>query len=149
MKILQDRSLYWAGSAGAVYSALERLTKREMLEKAESSGATIFKITPEGRSALEQFVQIPVTPQKLIMDPTLLRIKLRAISLVSLPNLADFYQAQLTNLKKAQKIVTDRREGTFGSRMSIELADLATAQLKLEENLVKKLLAEELERQSL
>ncbi|NMB00711.1 MAG: PadR family transcriptional regulator [Firmicutes bacterium] len=144
MKVIQNQSLYWAGSPGAVYSALARLADKGMVEKVELGEPTIYRTTHSGFGAFQGFVRTPVQAEKLVMEPALLRLKLRGLVFLSPEDRVEFYQAQLQELENAVEMVEMRRGLNSKLQISQDLSDLAIAQLALESDLIKKLLAQDL-----
>lgn len=145
MKVIQSQSLYWAGSPGAVYSALDRLVNRGMIQEVEGSDPKQYKVTAIGFQSGYQFLTTPVPAAKLIVDQSLVRLKLRGIKEFSPPDQVEFFQRQLEEYPKAVKMIQEKRGGRFERPICRDLVELAIAQLTLEENLIKKLLADAVE----
>lgn len=139
MKAFQTTSFYWSGSPGAVYSAIGRLEQRELLRYVDSEHTKTYEITDLGKKKLQEFLKVPVPATKLLVDPTLLRIKLRGLEHLSTQDGISFCEAQLIELISAKDIVIEKRQLHPHSRISLRLADLALAQLDLEWKLVKEL----------
>ncbi len=69
-------SLEWSGSAGAVYPAIKRLEKRELLSLGEPEGGrkTVrLKVTPVGKAALIDWACDPMRAASVGLDPFRLR----------------------------------------------------------------------------
>lgn len=142
MKAVQNQSLYWTGSPGAVYSALERLEKKGMIEETESTGTKIYKATEQGLYSLNLFATEIVNAFKLVLDPVLLRIKLRISLILDPSERVKVYERQLAEFPKAEEFILERRTGNIGRKISQDISDLAIEQLKLEANLIQKLVDE-------
>lgn len=145
MKAIQSQSLYWAGSPGAVYSALGRMLRKGLLEEVVSTDPKAYKITALGIEVGHDFLITPAPAAKLVLDPSLVRMKLRGLQEFSAADRIGFYQMQLEEYSKAEQLVTDRQMGYAGRKIGRDLSELALEQLELEENLIRKLLAEEIE----
>lgn len=145
MRAVQNQSLYWAGSPGAVYSALERLEKKGMIEELETTGTKKFAATDLGHRSLKTFASEPVNAVKLVLDPVLLRIKLRISVVLASTERIEVYRRQLAEFPKAEKIIQTRRLGNIGRKISQDISDLAIAQLELEADLIRNLINEELQ----
>lgn len=144
MKGIQHQIVYWAGSPGAVYSAIGRLETKGMLQEVEGAGTKIFEITPYGYTTLKDFLTSPVSASKLLLDPVMLRVKLRGLAHLGAADRIAFYQIQKKEITKAKNRVGARRTGVFGMAITETLSDLIIAQLGLEEDLINQLLADDL-----
>lgn len=140
MKGVQNQIIYWAGSPGAVYSAIERLEKKGMLEEVDSPDIKIYQITKYGSEILERFLLTPILAPKLLLDPVQLRVKLRGVNHLELNKQNVYYKEQLAEIDRAISMVKKRRTGSFGQQITQELSDLVIEQLKQESNLLKKLI---------
>ena len=144
MKMIQNQSLYWAGSPGAVYSALARLVDKKLIERLDGEEPSIYKTTAAGRRALLAYAGIPVPARKLIVDPSLVRAKLRILYEFSAADRLVFYERQLVEYPKAKQLVLDKRTGNLGRPISQELSDLALTQLEMEHQFILGLKKQEL-----
>ena len=145
MKLIQTQSLYWAGSAGAVYSAIDRLFRKGMLQIKESTEPRLFEITALGLEKGYEFLKSVVPAEKLVLDPCLVRLRVRGLDGFSSSDRVEYYRAQLGEYVKAKKLVNAKEKGFTGKDIVKRLSDVAIAQLNLEEVLLKELLNEELE----
>lgn len=140
MKGVQNQIIYWAGSPGAVYSAIERLEKKGMLEEVDSPAIKTYQITNFGSEILANFLLTPILAPKLLLDPVQLRVKLRGATHLDPAKQHVFYQQQQVEIEKAIAMVKERRMGNFGQQITQELSDLVIEQLKLEANLLSRLI---------
>lgn len=148
MKAFQDTSFYWSGSPGAVYAAIARLQKRGLLQEGTSSRTKTYEVTTAGRYSLQEFLKVPIPAAKLLLDPVLLRIKLRGLDHLSVAERIHFYQAQIEEIDQAKHIINTKRHLNPQSKISQQLADLALDQINLERELIDGLLSEALMNQS-
>ena len=140
MKAIQQQSLYWAGSPGAVYSALGRMLEKGLIEVVENTDPKIYKITDLGLEVGHSYLKTPVPASKLILDPSLIRIKLRGIHDLPASDRIRFYEAQLEEYRQAKQLVHDKQLGFSGTEIVRELSTLALRQLGLEADFILKLL---------
>ena len=146
MKAIQSQSLYWSGSPGAVYSALGRMLEKGLVQELESTNPKVYEITALGMKEGYNFLITPAPAAKLILDPSLVRMKLRGLQEFTEADRIGFYHAQLEEYSKAEKLVVEKQLGYVGKKISQDLSELALEHLRLEANLIKTLLAEELEK---
>lgn len=142
MKAFQNVSIFWSGSPGSVYVAIDRLEKKNMLESLAEEKVKTFEVTPLGLTALHKFIIFPVPAAKLFIDPVSLKVKLRGLNRLPVEKQVHFCQAQLDEFRKAKELIKARRDHRGRKEISEELADLTLAQLGLEEAFIEKLLAE-------
>lgn len=140
MKGVQNQIIYWAGSPGAVYSAIERLEKKGMLEEMDSLNIKTYQITENGAKILAEFLLEPIVASKLLLDPVQLRVKLRGANHLELDRQHIYYKQQKKEVKKAINMVKEKRDGNFGQKITQELSDLVIGQLELEANLLSQLI---------
>ncbi|HHT91865.1 MAG: PadR family transcriptional regulator [Bacillota bacterium] len=143
MKAIQSQSLYWSGTPGAVYSALVRLKETDLIEEVGLTDPKLYRITELGKKAYS-FLTIPVSPDKLILDPSVVRMKIRGLQNFSAQERITFYFRQVTEYSGAFVLVIEKR-GASGNAMDQELSNLVVGQLRLEVDLMKRRLAKELD----
>lgn len=143
MKLIRSQSLYWSGSPGAVYSALGRLEEKGLIGEVGSNDPKLYEMTELGFEAALEFLKTPVPAEKLVLDPGLIRMKLRGLQDFSPTDRTDFYVQQLDEYSKAVLLVMEK-QGTSGKKINQELSALAVAQLRLEADFIRRLLAQEL-----
>lgn len=147
MKLIQKQSLYWAGSSGAVYSAIERLEDKGMLQVQPATHPPIYEVTEKGFTAGYEFLRTVVPAEKLVLDPALVRLRIRGLQSFSPNDRITYYKAQLSEYAKAKQSVREREKGFTGNRVLRRLSNLAISQLELEEDFIQTLLDEELAQQ--
>ncbi len=142
MKAIQSQSLYWAGSPGAVYSALGRLSKKGMIREIEDTKPKIYEVTPLGLQKGIEFLNTPVSAAKLVLTPDLIRMKLLGLQKRSEAERVTFYRAQLEEYAKADDLLRSKSVASMRIKIGKGLTELAAAQLRLEAEFIEALLSE-------
>ena len=145
MKGIQNQSIYWAGSPGAVYSAIARLEEKGFLKGTTATELKSFEITPTGLKTLSNFLLAPIPASKLLLDPVLLRVKLRGLADFELVAKDAFYRAQLSELEKAIAMAKEKHGCDAEKSIARDISNLVVAQLQLEHDLVRRLLIKDSE----
>ena len=133
VKIFQDNRFYWSGSPGAVYSAVHRLEKQDLIYCVDQERAKMYSPTEGGLKALEEFCKTPVDRSHVIVDPIALRIKLRASVLLKPKERLLFYEQQLGEMEAAAMYIRSKMVGIPPESISFRLAQLALTELDLEQ----------------
>ena len=102
MQDFRGSVFYWSGSQSTVYAALQRLEDDGLIEgHSRGPRSTEYTITEDGKQALTEFALEPLPGERVLSQPDLYRMKLRAASPLDANQRLDCYKAQRAQVVRA------------------------------------------------